>query len=781
MFFIYVKIVYKSKRDREKSAMKIMLNDIEKIKKFIDSRKINNEDNIIELVNYILQTNPAYKLDELKMFFDALLERDMETYKIIENDYLLQNKILDQVMINVIQKEYRIMSSDYINLTGKFDILRYLLIDKNIGNHNIPNSSNYILLDSLQYDFVLDLVEKKYTSLSRGISYIHPLTNIFKNDFFEQDKLDKAINKANRIYKLIPELIYTKDNSNITYLEKVLDDKNITALNWIKNQKNFVKNLNNKDLIKVFVLNSFYNSVDDKISKEIISDKRFNKAVNEVNSYAFGKKDKIAIHYLLNDFNLSTEIDFLYSREASWNYKNIFRELVLATDDKVNIMDKETLYLPGMSLAAKKGGMQNFTEMKMKYLFADNFKNLFYNYNKSLNAFDVANSLNKIKLLYSFIPEALEESLKRKDNNSSYYKIVLNLFSRDNEKDKKNKKEYFSEESASFINRLITEHKNINYSETLIGKENITLIELLSKNKEIINVLLKEAPHAFKENTVYIHDMLLKSDKGMIKKLVTTKSLNYKPNTLNLVERTPLQYMASDYFTRRGVKSLTKDIDNIKLIISRGENPFLPIKGYSENAIDVFVRDYFKSINQKNAIISYEKEEQAKNLIDTLIIGGRNITTQEMPLSLTSSRFYAEYFLNNHQNISEIDTLVKNKIDKLNLLINLFSFNHIVANNIEKQGNEYIYYESFTKKRYLSNVEPFLKIIDHYKETIKENSDFLIEAIVKVEDSIVPQFMKNYYQNAVTPFYSLIEKEYLSKNAFKEVDSESILNKKRRL
>lgn len=761
--------------------MKIILNDIEKIKKFIDSRKINNEDNIIELVNYILQTNPAYKLDELKMFFDALLERDMETYKIIKNDYLLQNKILDQVMINIIQKEYRIMSSDYINLTGKFDILRYLLIDKNIGNHNAPNSSNYVLLDSLQYDFVIDLVEEKYISLSRGISYIHPLTNILKNDFFEQDKLDKAINKANRIYKLIPELIYMKDNANITYLEKVLDDKNITALNWIKEQKNFVKNLNNKDLIKVFVLNSFYNSVDDKISKEIISDKRFNKAVNEVNSYVFGKKDKIAIHYLLHDFNLSTEIDFLYSREASWNYKNIFRELILATDDKVNIMDKETLYLPGMSLAAKKGGMQNFTEIKMKYLFADNFKNLFYNYNKSLNAFDVANSLSKIKLLYSFMPEALEESLKRKDNNSSFYKIVLNLFSRDNDQDKKNKKEYFSEESASFINRLITEHKNINYSETLIGKENITLIELLSKNKEIINVLLKEVPHAFKENTVYIHDMLLKSDKGMIKKLVTTKSLNYKPNKLNLVERTPLQYMASDYFTKRGVKSLTKDIDNIKLIISRGENPFLPIKGYSENAIDVFVRDYFKSINQKNAIISYEKEEQAKNLIDTLIVEGRNITTQEMPLSLTSSRFYAEYVLNNHQNISKIDTIVKNKIDKLNLLINLFSFNHIAANNIEKQGNEYIYYESFTKKRYLSNIEPFLKIIDHYKETIKENSDFLIEAIVKVEDSMVPQFMKNYYQNAVTPFYSLIEKEYLSKNSFKKVDSENILNKKRRL
>lgn len=781
MFLIYVKIVYELKLDREKSAMKIMLNNIEEIKKFIDSQKINNEDNIIELVNDILQNTPAYNLDELKMFFDALLERDMETYQIIKNDYLLQNKILDQVLVNVIQKEYKNLSSTYINLTGKLGILKYLLIDKNIGNHNIPNASNYILLDSLQYDFVIDIIEEKYTSLSRGIAYIHPLANVLKNEFFEQDKLDKAINKANRIYKLIPELIYIKDNANITYLEKVLNDKNITALNWLKNQKDFVKNLDNKDLIRVFVLNSFYNSVDDKISKEIMSDKRFNEAVNQVTSYMPGEKDKIAVHYLLNDFNLNTGIDFLYSREASWNFKNIFRELVLATYDKVNIIDKETLYLPGMSLAAKKGGMQDFTEMKMKYLFADNFKNLFYNYNKTLNAFDVANSLNKLEMLYSFMPEALEESLKRKDDNSSFYKIVLNLFSRDNDQDKKNKKEYFSEASASFINRLIIEHKNINYRETLKGKENITLIELLSKNKEIINVLLKEAPHAFKENTVYIHDMLLKSDKGMIKKLVTTKSLNYKPNTLNLVERTPLQYMAFDYFTKRGVKSSTKDIDNIKLIISRGENPFLPIKGYSENAIDVFVRDYFKSINQKNAIVSYEKEEQAKNFIDTLITEGRNITTQEMPLSLTSSRFYAEYVLNNHQNISEIDTLVKNKIDKLNLLINLFSFNHMVANNIEKQGNEYIYYESFTKKRYLSNIEPFLKIIDHYKETIKENSDFLIEAIVKVEDSIVPQFMKNYYQNAVTPFYSLIEKEYLSKNAFKEVDSENILNKKRRL
>jgi len=781
MFLIYVKIIYELKLDREKSAMKIMLNNIEKIKEFINTQKINNEDNMIEFIASVLQSNSSYNIDELKMFFDVLLDRNMKTYEIIQNNDTLQNRIIDQVLINVVQKEYKNMSSAYINLTGKLGILRYLLIDKNIGNHNNPNSSNYILLDNLQYDFVIDVVEEKYTSLSKGITYIHPLSNILKNNFFEQDKLDKAINKANRVYRLIPDLIYIKDNSNISYLEKVLNDKNITALNWIKNQKDFVKNLNNKDLIRVFVLNSFYNSVDDKISKEIISDKRFNEAVNQVTSYMSGEKDKIAVHYLLNDFNLNTEIDFLYSREASWNYKNTFRELVLATNDKVNIMDKETLYLPGMSLAAKKGGMQDFTEMKMKYLFADNFKNLFYNYNKSLNAFDVANSLSKFEMLYSFIPEALEESLKRKNDNTSFYKIVLNLFSRDNEKDKKNKKEYFSDESAAFINRLITDQKNINYSETLRGKENITLIELLSKNKEIINVLLKEAPHALKENKVFIHDMLLKSDKGTIKKLVSTKSLNYTPNTLNLVERTPLQYMAFDYFTKKGVKSSTKDIDNIKLIISRGENPFLPIKGYSENAIDVFVRDYFKSINQKNAIVSYEKEKQAKNLIDTLIIEGRNITTQEMPLSLTSSRFYAEYLLNNHQYISEIDTLIKNKIDKLNILINLFSFNHMAANNIEKKGNEYIYYESFTKKRYLTNIEPFLKIIEHYKETIKENSDFLIEAIVKVEDSTVPQFMKNYYQNAVIPFYSLVEKEYLSKNAFKETDFENLLNKKRRL
>ena len=481
----------------------------------------------------------------------ASISKKKRYYRSIDYNYnknLIYQKILEKLNIWHYSKKNNISSNNKLSFENKSNIYYSSMVFSNDENININNISkntcieNYAL-NNYSFDNNINIFKKKFNSDKKRRTSI----NIFDNSILHKKNIcnnkytinnfnESKSNYSKKNHSKITNIISNKKNDKTKHIIKNIDNSIISANNL---SKRVYKNKNKSKISNKISYNinakEKYNIANNKILKPLLKYSVKNTITNKIysNKHLVKKKSSCIINKNIkhNNNSLLSENSIIsnsknnrkISNKSNKNSSNIdtlkFQRVKL-TDDVLNSLDKDKIFLNSLKKLKKKDVYKNNKNTTYSDSKSDNTSNIQIDKSyiasnevlkKKRNAlkftdFDVFNFNDFIKETNNSKESELDSLNKVLTNNKEINNIVKTDRNEKNSKDinteEINKSLISSSLDSSYISgkELITLNKNNKYLDEE-SKNNLFNSTKYNKNKDISKINVnKQSSIIFKIN-----------------------------------------------------------------------------------------------------------------------------------------------------------------------------------------------------------------------------------------------------------------------------------------